>query len=194
MSAAAVANDPTVAASASDQGRLRAMIDAHSDFVWRALRGLGLLPHEADDATQRVFVVASERIDSIEMGCERAFLFQAALRVASDHRRASRRRRDSDCTSLIQEVEAPDPSPLSDELLEMRRARVQLDLILDTMPLEFRTVFILHELEQTAMSEIATIVGVPAGTVASRLRRARQIFRAGIERLVEGVSLGGQEP
>jgi RNA polymerase sigma-70 factor (ECF subfamily) len=79
-------------------------------------------------------------------------------------------------------------------LLELRRAREQLDQILDAMPFEHRMVFVLHELEQTPMSEIATLAGVPQGTVASRLRRARQFFRQSVERLVKGSPLGGQEP
>jgi RNA polymerase sigma-70 factor (ECF subfamily) len=95
---------------------------------------------------------------------------------------------------LLQAEDAPDPAPLSDELLEMRRARVQLDLLLDSMSIELRTVFILHELEQVAMSEIATMLGVPSGTVASRLRRARQVFREGVKGLDGGFLLGGQEP
>jgi len=179
MSAAAVANDPTVAASASDQGRLRAMIDAHSDFVWRALRGLGLLPHEADDATQRVFVVASERIDSIEMGCERAFLFQTAVRVASHARRAVARRREVLCEHP---PEGDEGAPGSDELLEQRRARQLLDEVLASLELDLRTVFMLFELEELSIPEIAEMLGIPRGTVSSRLRRAREEFSAELAR------------
>lgn len=174
--------------------RFATLLDEYYDFVWRGVRRLGVANADAEDAALQVFEIASRKLEAIRPGSERAFLFQAALRVASDYRRASRRRHESDFTSSTVMAEAADPTPLSDELVEMRRARVRLDLILDTMPLEHRTVFILHELDQTAMSEIATMIGVPAGTVASRLRRARQIFREGIERLVKGCPLGGQEP
>jgi RNA polymerase sigma-70 factor (ECF subfamily) len=171
--------------------RFVTLLDEYYDFVWRGVRRLGVADADAEDATLQVFEIASRKLDSIRPGCERAFLFQAALRVASDYRRASRRRRESDFTEL---QDATDPCPLSDELLEMRRARAELDRILDTMPFELRTVFILHELEQSAMSEIASLVGVPAGTVASRLRRARQIFREGLEQLGDALAPGGQEP
>jgi RNA polymerase sigma-70 factor (ECF subfamily) len=170
--------------------RFATLLDDYYDFVWRGVRRLGVTDADAEDATLQVFEIASRKLDSIRTGCERAFLFQAALRVASDYRRASRRRRDSDLTEL---EDPADPSPLSDELLEIRRARAELDRILDTMPLELRTVFVLHELEQSAMSEIATLVGVPAGTVASRLRRARQLFREGLEQLAEPLALGGHQ-
>ena len=181
-------------AGVSAKQRFATLVDDYYDFVWRGVRRLGVIDADAEDAALQVFEIASRKLEAIRPGSERAFLFQAALRVASDYRRASRRRRESDFTSSPEVAEATDPSPLSDELLEMRRARAQLDLILDAMPLELRTVFILHELEQAAMSEIATMTGVPSGTVASRLRRARQVFREGIERLEEGFSLGGQEP
>lgn len=173
--------------------RFATLLDEYYDFVWRSVRRLGVATADAEDAALRVFEVASRKLDAIRPGSERAFLFQAALRMAADYRRASRRRRDSDFTGLTEVAEAADPSPWSDELLEMRRAREQLDLILDTMPLEQRTVFVLHELEQTAMSEIASITGVPAGTVASRLRRARELFREGIDRLLRSLPVGGQE-
>jgi RNA polymerase sigma-70 factor (ECF subfamily) len=48
--------------------------------------------------------------------------------------------------------------------------------ILDGMPLELRTVFILFELEQMTKTEISNVVGIPEGTVVSRLRRAREVF------------------
>jgi RNA polymerase sigma-70 factor (ECF subfamily) len=52
--------------------------------------------------------------------------------------------------------------------------------------MDLRVVFTLHELEEMSMSEIAELVGIPAGTVASRLRRARQDFEAIVARLSRG--------
>jgi RNA polymerase sigma-70 factor, ECF subfamily len=49
--------------------------------------------------------------------------------------------------------------------------------VLDAMPIELRAVFVLFELEGMTSPEIAAISGLPPGTVASRLRRARERFR-----------------
>jgi RNA polymerase sigma-70 factor (ECF subfamily) len=51
------------------------------------------------------------------------------------------------------------------------------------MPIELRAVFVLHELEQKSSPEIAAMFALPLGTVASRLRRAREGFRDAIKRL-----------
>ena len=80
-----------------------------------------------------------------------------------------------------------DPSPGADQQLEDARARQMLDDVLDRLPLELRAVLVLADLEELTMARIATLLGLPAGTVASRLRRARELFvaeaRAARERL-----------
>src|ERR1700691_2471838 len=68
--------------------RVRAMVDAHFDVVWRSLRRLGVMPDTVDDATQQVFMVASRKVDVIEKGGERSYLLGIAVRVAADARRA----------------------------------------------------------------------------------------------------------
>ena len=59
----------------------------------------------------------------------------------------------------------------------------RVQAILDSMTTEFRSAFVLAELEELPVREIATLLGVPEGTVASRLRTARAKFREGIKRL-----------
>jgi len=121
-------------------------------------------------------MVAARRLASILPGSERAFLFQTALRVAGTQRRTYARRREEMCEPGIEVGDLLDRGPGTDELLSMRRARQQLDGILDQMPLELRAVFVLHELEEETMADIAVTLGIPAGTAASRLRRARALF------------------
>src|SRR3954462_13970488 len=75
--------------------RLSEMFHHHYDFVWRSVRRLGVTPDAVDDAAQEVFVVASRKLGSIEVGKEKAFLFGTAIRVASDTRRAVQRRRQA---------------------------------------------------------------------------------------------------
>jgi len=55
--------------------------------------------------------------------------------------------------------------------------------VLAQMPLELRTVFVLFELEEMTTPEIAELVGVPVGTAASRLRRAREEFQRLVARV-----------
>ncbi len=165
----------------SDAGnRLRAMVDQHYSFVWRSVRRLGVDMAGADDAAQQVFITASRKLATILLGGERPYLFGIALRVASDARRRNARRREQ---VWEDEGDAIDPAPLPDELLDARRARAMLDEALDAMSIDLRVVFTLHELEELPMSEIAELVEIPPGTVASRLRRAREEFETIVTRL-----------
>jgi len=60
-----------------------------------------------------------------------------------------------------------------------------LDEVLNRLPVDLRTVFVLHELEGLEVREIAEIEGIPVGTASSRLRRAREEFSA-VARRVRG--------
>jgi RNA polymerase sigma-70 factor (ECF subfamily) len=129
-----------------------------------------------DDAAQEVFVVASRRLDDIAEGAERAFLYGTAIRVASDARRALARRLEL-YTGNDTIAGLPDKNPSPEDLADRKRAREILDQVLSSMKLELRSVFVLYELEGLTMAEIAELQQIPPGTVASRLRRAREIFR-----------------
>ena len=161
-----------------------ALVRAEIDFVWRQLRRLGLSRADADDATQQVFLVASRRRDELVAGKERSFLYGTAVRVAANARRALQRRREVvDEPRSEPPPDAPPPDELlPDELLERRRARALLDELLEQLPAELSRVLVFAEVEQLTMAAIAELEGIPAGTVASRLRRARSVFRELLER------------
>ncbi len=163
----------------SDPARLRVLVDDHFEFIWRSVRRLGVPAADADDAAQQVFMVASRRLGEIEPGKERSFLFGTALRVAAEHRRSIARRREA---PSVEREDPGDPGPGPDELTDRRRARELLDAILSALDLELRTVFVLFEIEELAAHDIAKLLGVPAGTVASRLRRAREEFQSAVKR------------
>jgi RNA polymerase sigma-70 factor (ECF subfamily) len=158
---------------------IRALFDHHLNFVWRSLRRLGVPAALVDDATQEVFIVASRRVNDIQVGRERAFLFGVALRIASDQRR-----RPLAIVSSDPELERiADPGPTPEELADRARARAMLDEILDRLEIDLRAVFVLSELEGMTMAEIAGCLNLPSGTVASRLRRAREFFEQQLRRL-----------
>jgi RNA polymerase sigma-70 factor (ECF subfamily) len=168
------------AAPAAREQRLRALVDDHFDFIWRSLRRLGVPARDADDGAQRVFVVASRRVDDIEVGKERAFLFSTAYRVARDMHRSKARHPEA---PLGEEDVLPDSAPNPEQLSDRKQARALLDDVLSGLPLEYRTVFVLFEMEELTVPEIALLVEAPIGTVASRLRRARELFRAAASRV-----------
>jgi RNA polymerase sigma-70 factor (ECF subfamily) len=159
---------------ASSHRRLTALVKAHFPFVWRVLRRRGLSPVEADDAAQQVFIVLHRKIESIVEGAEKAFLFRSAHLVAQDIVRARRRdieRTDADAETLFSSDDSPE------ELLDRSQARAVLEMLLGKLREERRTVFVLYELDQMELAEIAAAMETPIGTVASRLTRARADFQ-----------------
>lgn len=167
--------------SAEAERRVRQVVEAHYDFIWRALRGLGVSSAGADDATQQVFWIASQKLDAISLGSERAFLFATARGIASNARRSYGRNREQVDEQLL--AAQVDRGPTPEEAAANNQARRLLERLLDEMPEDLREVFVLFELEGMTTPAIAQILGLPAGTVASRLRRAREDFARQTERL-----------
>lgn len=166
----------TVQVRRAAEERFRRIVGAHFDFIWRSLRGLGVPLASVDDAAQNVFLVAAQKIDQITEGSERSFLFATARGIAANARRSQGRSRETsdDDAIMARADDAPDP----EQLTASKRAREILDRILDGLPEEARTVFVLYELEGLTMAEIAKLLELPSGTVASRLRRAREDFQS----------------
>jgi RNA polymerase sigma-70 factor (ECF subfamily) len=160
--------------------RIRAMVRAHFDHLWAFMRRLGVFEMDLDDAMQEVIVIAATKLSQIPAASERSFLFSTAFRVGSEWRRKRGARREVSEDELL---DREDPAPEPDVLADQSRARVMLDTVLADMATELRAVFTLYEIDEMTMSEIAELLGLPPGTVASRLRRAREEFEQKVERL-----------
>jgi RNA polymerase sigma-70 factor (ECF subfamily) len=172
-------DEPAEAVAPDDCGRnFSTFVREELEWVWRLLRRFGLSPADADDATQQVFLVASRRSAEVQNSRGRPFLYGTALRIAANARRTLRRRRDAP-SDAIYSATANEP-PL-DELLEQRRARQLLDELLGKLPGELRRVLVLAEIEELTAQQIGELEALPAGTVASRLRRARAAFHDLVE-------------
>jgi RNA polymerase sigma-70 factor (ECF subfamily) len=156
-----------------DEARLRAIVDANFDTLWRFLRRLGVAEADVDDAVQEVILVLTRKLDSVEIGRERSFVLSIAFRVASDARRRTRRRREVDSEQL---VELPSISADPEASAQNQQMRAVFAQVLEQLSLDLRAVFVLYELEDFTMAEIAQSLQLPPGTVASRLRRAREAF------------------
>jgi RNA polymerase sigma-70 factor (ECF subfamily) len=160
--------------------RLHAMFEREFAFVWRMLRRLGVAQASIDDCAQQVFVVATRKVDTIAPDRERAFLLGVAINIAAEARRSQAIAREQPHDGLDEVAHgAPNPEQLSDR----KRALELLDRALQDLPLDLRTVFVLFEVEGTSTDDIASLLDIPRGTVASRLRRAREEFHAIAKRL-----------
>lgn len=167
------------ASNATHERDLADLVHRHLDFVWRLLRRLGLSHSDAEDAAQQVLLVAADKLDRIEPGKTRTFLYGTALHVASNARRGEQRQRRAWRQNHAYEAArsaAGRGVPWPDQLTELTRARELLDELLEGLPDELRRVLVLAEIEECTLPEIAELEGIPVGTAASRLRRARARF------------------
>jgi RNA polymerase sigma-70 factor (ECF subfamily) len=151
------------------------MFDAHHNLVWRMLRRYGLDPEAAADVGQQAYLVATERIADIWQGSERAFLIGTALRLARGMRRNAARFRP--VGQLDERVQQAGPAESRAITLEL------LDRVLANLDTRMVEVFVLFDVEGFSAPEIARALDIPEGTVASRIRRARQAFRVATRRL-----------
>ncbi|MBX7114836.1 MAG: sigma-70 family RNA polymerase sigma factor [Myxococcaceae bacterium] len=151
------------------------------DFVWRNLSRLGVPTANVDDATQDVFLVVHRRLSAFCPGSSlKAWLAAIAVRVAHDYRRGLQRK--GQLEELSEDLADTQRTPV--ESAALSEGKELIDRVLDTLDAEKREVFVLAELEEMTAPEISEALGVRLNTVYSRLRVARELFNAAVERLV----------
>lgn len=158
---------------------IEALVRQHLPTVFRVLRRAGVALADCDDVTQEVFLTVARRQSDIEIGKERAFCVGVAVRKASDYRRAQARRPRLIDTAEFEVVShALNPEQQSALVSQLTR----LDLLLQKLAPEQQEVFILVSIEELSFEEAAHALGVPQGTVSSRLHRARAALEMLIQR------------
>lgn len=151
------------------------MVEAHFDLLWRSARRLGLDAGRAEDVAQKAFVIASEKIDSIELGKERAFLLGVVSKLSSDARKSAFYRSSVFSPEMMER--AMDTRSRPESRLAEKELRGLLDAAIGSLDEDLRTVFVLSQIEDLSQPEIADALSIPMGTVASRLRRAKEELR-----------------
>jgi RNA polymerase sigma-70 factor (ECF subfamily) len=151
----------------------------HFPFVWRSAKRLGVSDAALDDVVQEVFVIVHRRLADFEgRSTLRTWLFGIALRVVRDHRRAARRRDPG--PPVDPDTLSASGGPCHDA--ETAEAVRLLHTLLDQLDDERREIFVMAELEQMTMPEIADTLGINVNTAYARLRIARQEFEQALAR------------
>jgi RNA polymerase sigma-70 factor (ECF subfamily) len=160
--------------------------ERHGEFVWRTLHRMGVRPPHVEDVYQEVFLVVHRRLRTFAGQCAiTTWLYEICFRVAAGYRRKAHFRRE-ELVPDWSELELSSPAPSPERQLATARQAKQLERILDAMPLEYRVVFVMFEIEGMSSEQIAETVGAPLGTVYSRLYRARKRFARALTRLGPG--------
>ena len=152
---------------------IEALFSTHAGFVWRSLRRFGVIESDLEDQTQEVFLVAHRRLVEWDGEHPRAWLYAIARRCAAAYRRRSHRRHEQPVEVLPDSRDPRDPS-----------ARAEVDLlrrVLDSLDEDKRAVFLLYEVEEMSMREVAEALQCPLQTAYTRLQGARRELMRALE-------------
>jgi RNA polymerase sigma-70 factor (ECF subfamily) len=166
--------------SPTDSATFEQVVLPHLDSANNLARWLVRDASLADDVVQEAVLRALNYFPSFRGGDARAWLMQI-VRNAAYSTLAARRQtietRHTGASSFAEDevvLNIPDPSDDPEEALAHRERLDSLERALSALPVELRECLVLRELEELSYKEIAQVIGLPVGTVMSRLWRARQ--------------------
>jgi RNA polymerase sigma-70 factor (ECF subfamily) len=167
------------------------LLVAHLDAAYNLARWLMRNETDAEDLVQEAYLRAFTHFAGFRGGDGRAWLLAIVRNSCYDRLKQKGVREHN--TAFDEAVHSVDQQTLNPEtsLLLAERAEVVKESLAD-LPAEYREVLVLRELEQLSYREIASIAGIPLGTVMSRLSRARQRLQQRLcqpERNEKGLSI-----
>lgn len=158
---------------------MREIFDAHADDVWRTARFLGVRESDLADVSQEVFLTVHRRLPSFEgRSTLRTWIHGIVIRVVSAYRRRAHRRHEVVGTELPDEVVDAEQEH---RLIERERAG-RLEEAIAGLDEKQRPVFVLYELQELAMKEVASTLEIPLQTAYSRLKAAHRSIRGAFEK------------
>jgi len=169
------------------------LVRVHEGMVFNLAARLLGDPEEARDVAQEVFLQVYRKLGRFEARSSlKTWIYRIAVNQCHNRRRFwHRRRRDREealdegllAAEALAPREAAGPSPFEEACRQERAGRVQAALL--RLSFDQRSVLVLREVEGLTCGEVAHALGIPEGTVKSRLARAREAMRLRLRGLVE---------
>lgn len=154
---------------------LARLVHEHARLLYRVAFSVLRHPHDAEDAVQDALLKLHRTRELPALLNERAFLARTVFRTALDrkhHRRA---------TDDVATLPLSDPRPSPETLATDADEHQLLTTLIDALPDDLREPLLLSAIEGLNSREAAAILGIPEGTVRTRLMRARNELRAHFE-------------
>ncbi len=155
------------------------VIREYAPFVWRVLLHLGVPESQLEDVSQEVLMVICRKLATFEARSSlRTWIYGICRNTAKVAVRQHAEQREVLGMDLHEQAE---PAP-QDRTLWLKQAHAELVHVLSTLDEEQRTVFVLYEIEDVSMEEIACLLGAPLTTCYSRLHIARSKIELAMRR------------
>ena len=177
------ANDEMLLISSAQAGDLNSfntLVLAYQNLVFNAAFRILGDRFAADDAAQDTFILAFRNLSSFRGGSFRSWLWRIVINVCRDQIRRNKRRptvRLAPPGEAGDGIESPwwisDPGESPEQRMERADLAQTIQACLDELPLEYRLVVTLVDIQEMDYAEAAETMGLPIGTVKSRLARAR---------------------
>jgi RNA polymerase sigma factor (sigma-70 family) len=177
----------------SNESRFRALVLPHLDAAYNLARWLARDPHDAEDVVQDACVRALKYLDAVRGADAKPWFLTIVRRAFYDWYRNNRSPEivhdDGVAIDSAVDESAIDPA----QAVERRGNSEALEDAVGNLPLVYREVLLLREMEELSYKEIAHIVDIPIGTVMSRLARARALLqRSPLLRAIVAERAGGR--
>jgi RNA polymerase sigma-70 factor, ECF subfamily len=150
------------------------LVHRQSRFVFRIAYAMLRNSHDAEDVVQEIFLSLFRSGAWRQMNDERAFLARAAWRQAIDRLRANPKRNE-DNADVLRELVTHEADP--EQTLLQADSQSIVHRLIDALPEDLRQPIALSSIQELNSREIAAILGIPEGTVRTRLMRARQMLK-----------------
>lgn len=167
------------AATGRRQALLDRIIGEHADALRRFLQSRVADPSEREDIAQDAFVRLSDYRALSELDNPRAFLFRIAENLIHDRRRRGTTRAGLNA-ALPDGLEAPDPAPPADVVLQHRQALARVEAAILALDEPARTAFLLSRYHDMSYAQIALHLGVSVKTVEKYISSALVVLRRAI--------------
>ncbi len=168
-----------------EEAEFTALVERQARFVFRVAYSVLLNAADAEDVVQETFLKLYRNRGWQKVDNERAFLARVAWRVAVDRRPHAAQAAHSLFTANDDLPEQPSAQPGPEQILLAADHHAAVHSMIDALPEELRVPLVLSAFDELNSREIGRILGVPEGTVRTRLQRARQLLRRKLGALEE---------
>jgi RNA polymerase sigma-70 factor (ECF subfamily) len=158
----------------------------HLNDIYRTAAWLLADSAKADDVVQDVYLQAWKSFDRFEVGTNcRAWLYKILFHVVQHHRRKWFNARVVEDSEEFLDIAVAHEAPISEHLTDE-----EILAAVDEVPQDFRAVVLLVDVDEFSYKEASGILGVPIGTVMSRLSRGRKLLRERLETTAQSYGIG----